>query len=185
MFAYVTIYPISVCLFLISSGPKGLRNKNIKNHFGNLYNGLNIKSLINSQATTVFLLRRLIIGVSIAFFRRYYFLQLEILLVTCLFCMSYTILTFPYKTKLYNILEILNESMVLSTVYIMHGFSYFIPSSKERFKIGWFYIIIVILVFMLNLAVILYQIFLAVVKAMKKLKAKKNKAICNSVFKLF
>lgn len=76
MFAYVIIYPINVCLFLFFMGPEGLQNKRVKSYFGTLYDGLNESHFINVQAVTLFITRRLIIGISIAFYRRYYFLQL-------------------------------------------------------------------------------------------------------------
>lgn len=69
VFAYVTIYPISVCLFLIMAGESGLNNSEIKAHIGTLYSGLNVEKPMNAQFVTLFLLRRLIVGVAIAFFR--------------------------------------------------------------------------------------------------------------------
>ena len=73
-FSYVTIYPVNVCLFLLAAGPAGLQNNKIQKYFGSLYSGIDIKTRLNSQSTTIFLVRRFIIGISIAFFRFYYFL---------------------------------------------------------------------------------------------------------------
>ena len=72
-----------------------------------------------------------------------------------MFCLSFIILVRPYQTGLNNNVEILNEIMVMMTVYIMHGFSYFIDSFEVRYKMGWFYIGIVFTVFTLNLSVII------------------------------
>lgn len=156
-FAYCVIYPINVSFFLLLTGTSGLKNKRIQSYFGALYDGLHIKNIINTQTTTLFLLRRLMIGVSIAFFREYYFLQLEILLITSLFFMCFTIIMMPYSAKLNNFVEILNEFLVIITVYLMHGFSYFVPSFKTRYNLGWVYISIVITVFLMNLAVIFHK----------------------------
>lgn len=69
------------------------------------------------------------------------------------FCLCFVLLFRPYKTALNNVVEILNESFVIATVYIMHGFSLFIPSHRTRYQLGWFYLGIVGVVIILNLAV--------------------------------
>lgn len=96
VFAYVTIYPIAVCLFLIMAGESGLNNLEIKTHIGTLYSGLNVEKPINAQFVTLFLVRRLVVGVTIAFFRTYYFLQLEILMVSSMFCLCFMLIFWPY-----------------------------------------------------------------------------------------
>ena len=73
-FSYVTIYPVNVCLFLLAAGPVGLQNNKIQKYFGSLYSGLDVSTRLNAQTTSIFLGRRFLIGVSIAFFRLYYFL---------------------------------------------------------------------------------------------------------------
>jgi|694.fasta_scaffold89561_2 hypothetical protein len=72
-----------------------------------------------------------------------------------MFCLCFIILVRPYQTELNNNVEIVNEIMVMITVYIMHGFSYFIDSFEVRYKMGWFYIGIVFTVFTLNLSVLI------------------------------
>jgi len=115
------------------------------------------------------LLRRLIVGLTIAFFRTYYFVQLEILMVSSLFCLCFIILFRPYKTQLNNVVEMLNECFVICTVYIMHGFSFFIPSRRVRYDIGWVYIGVVGVVFLLNSVVIIQKVVLFIVSKIKHL----------------
>ncbi len=170
----MTIYPISVCLFLLMTGESGLKNSSIKAHFGSLYSGLDVEKQINAQFTTLFLLRRLIVGLTIAFFRTYYFVQLEILMMSSLFCLCFIFLFMPYKTWLNNVVEMLNECFVILTVYIMHGFSFFIPSRRVRYDIGWVYIGVVGVVFLLNTSVIIQKVVLLVLLKIKKFKAKKE-----------
>lgn len=122
---------------------------------------------------TLFLLRRLIVGVTIAFFRTYYFVQLEILMVSSLFCLCFIVLFKPYKTWLNNTVEMLNECFVILTVYMMHGFSWFIPSRQVRYDIGWGYICVVGVVFLLNLAVIIQKVVLYVLMKLKEFKAQR------------
>jgi hypothetical protein len=115
------------------------------------------------------LLRRLIVGLTIAFFRTYYFVQLEILMVSSLFCLCFIILFRPYKTQLNNVVEMLNECFVICTVYIMHGFSFFIPSRRVRYDIGWVYIGVVGVVFLLNAVLIIQKVVLFIVSKIKHL----------------
>lgn len=185
-FSYVTIYPVNVCLFLFAIGPVGLQHNKIKKYFGSLYSGIDITIRLNAQTTTIFLARRFLIGVSIAFFRYYYFLQLEILLLTSIFCLCFIIVVRPYQTELNNNIEMLNEIMVMITVYIMHGFSYFIQSFEVRYKVGWFYIGIVFTVFTLNLSVIIQRVMIKVINAIKlSIKKRQKKLIPTGVQKLF
>jgi hypothetical protein len=65
------------------------------------------------------------------------------------------LLCWPYKTLLNNVVEMMNECFVILTVYIIHGFSFFIPNRSVRYDIGWVYIVVVGIVFLLNLAVII------------------------------
>ena len=122
---------------------------------------------------TLFLLRRLIVGVTIAFFRTYYFVQLEILMVSSLVCLCFIVLFKPYKTWLNNTVEMLNECFVILTVYMMHGFSWFILNRQVRYDIGWGYICVVGIVFLLNLAVIIQKVVLYVLMKLKEFKAQR------------
>jgi hypothetical protein len=156
------------------AGESGLKNSTIKTLFGSLCSGLDVEKQINAQFTTLFLLRRLIVGVTIAFFKTYYFVQLEILMVSSLFCLCFILLCMPYKTWLNNVVEMLNECFVILTVYIMHGFSFFIPSRRVRYDIGWVYIGVVGVVFLLNTAVIIQKVVLFVLLKIKKFQAQKK-----------
>jgi hypothetical protein len=156
------------------SSESGLNNSEIKAHIGTLYSGLDVEKPMNAQFVTLFLLRRLIVGVTIAFFRTYYFLQLEILMVSSMFCLCFMLLYWPYKTLLNNVVEMLNECFVILTVYIMHAFSLFIPDRNVRYEIGWFYIGFVGFVFVLNLSVIIQKVMLFVLLKLKQFKAKRQ-----------
>ena len=119
---------------------------------------------------TVFLARRAIIGLSIAFCRDLYFVQLEILLVTSLFCLCFVILVRPYATELGNKIEIVNESLVFCTIYLMHCFSFFIPSIETRYSIGWAYVAVVGIVFAVNMLVLFKAIVEFVITTLRNEK---------------
>jgi len=90
------------------------------------------------------------------------------------------LLCWPYKTLLNNVVELLNECFVILTVYIMHGFSFFIPDRSVRYDIGWVYIGVVGIVFLLNMAVIIQKFVVFILlkvkhfKAHRQLKRKQN-----------
>jgi hypothetical protein len=153
---YVLLYPVFVGLFLHVIGPKNIRKKHFRERFRSFYSGLFLKNSINLHQVTVFLVRRLLIGLSIAFLRTYHFLQLEVFLVTSLFVCCFNLSLSPFDTSLGNALEVANELLVLLTVYILHGFTFYIPSAEARFNIGWLYIQIVAIVFILNLVYMMH-----------------------------
>lgn len=84
------------------------------------------------------------------------------------------LLCWPYKTLLNNVVEMLNECFVILTVYIMHAFSLFIPDRDVRHDIGWFYISLVGIAFVLNLSVVIQKVVLFVLLKIKQFKAQRQ-----------
>ena len=70
--AFVFVYPIAVTGFLQWKGPKGLKETNIKEKFGSWYMLINVKSRLKICHTTVFLVRRLIVAISIVLIYEHY-----------------------------------------------------------------------------------------------------------------
>lgn len=158
VFSYVILYPVFVGLFLHVAGPKYTKKPPLLNRFSSLYQGLYMPKSSCLHQVTVFLARRLLIGISIAFLRSYYFLQLEIFLLTSLIVTCYNIGVRPFDTSVGNYIEIANELLVLLTVYILHGFSYYIDMESDRYNIGWFYIQVVAIIFFLNLVYLCHML---------------------------
>jgi hypothetical protein len=173
-FSYVTLYPITMCVFLLIAGQKGLQNEVVNAHFGSLYSGLDLSSRIKPQQVTVFLARRAIIGIAIAFCRELYFVQLEILLVTTLFCLCFVITVRPFSTWLGNTIELVNETLVLGTIYLLHCFSFFIPGTPTRYNLGWIYVGVVGIVFIVNLFVIIRAAIMFAIMTIKREKKGHN-----------
>ena len=95
-------------------------------------------------------------------------------MVSSMFCLCFMLLCWPYKTFLNNVVEMLNECFVILTTYIMHAFSLFIPDHNVRNDIGWFYIGLVGVVFVLNLSVIIQKVVLFVLLKVKQFKAQRQ-----------
>jgi hypothetical protein len=70
---YVSIYPVGVCLFFLTVGDEGPKNEVIDGSFRSLYSGLDVSNKLKTLQVTVFLVRRAIVGMAIAFCSNYYF----------------------------------------------------------------------------------------------------------------
>jgi hypothetical protein len=102
-----------------------------------------------------FLVRRAVIALVIGYLRDYLFLQLELYMLTSLVCLGFLVVVKPYENTLNNVLEMINEALVITTIYILHSFS-LVPKGSQRFKIGWFYLALIAAVVLLNLAINLF-----------------------------
>lgn len=140
--------------FLQWQGPNGLKNTGIKDKFGSWYILIDVRSRFKISHTTVFLARRLVVGVSIALLVEYYNFQLIIILVSS-FCVSvFNVLVRPFITQMLNNLETTNELVVLLSISLMHSFSDAIESDMKRYKMGWVYVWLIFSTLILNLAFI-------------------------------
>jgi hypothetical protein len=61
----------------------------------------------------------------------------------------------------------INEGLVIGTIYFLHCFSYFVQSAADRYKVGWIYLSIVGVVFLINISVMLKELFTRLIKRLK------------------
>lgn len=174
--AFVITYPLLVCFFFLFVGKKGLEHKVTRRYFSALYSGIDLSYALNTQYVTLFLLRRFAIGLAIAFLRPYLFTQLLVFQVTSMVVLTTVVSLRPYESRLKNVVEIANECLVILTVYMMYGFSHYIPSKEYRYKLGWVYIGIVAAVFVINIGAIIHGIVTFVLRKVKEIKASRTKA---------
>ena len=92
--------------------------------------------------------------------------------MSSIFCLCFMLLHMPYTTLLNNVVELLNECIVILTVYIMHGFSFFMPDRNVRFDLGWFYIGLIGFACVFNLSVIIHKVVLFIKLKVKQYKVK-------------
>lgn len=104
--------------------------------------------------TIIFMVRRALVGSSIALLGDLYSYQLSILQCSCLGCIIYDWTAMPLQQKVLNFVEIMNEAFILVTVYVMHLFSDFVPDENIRYQFGWYYIYLVFMIFGLNMLII-------------------------------
>jgi len=72
LFVYSIVYPICVTIFLMVQGPVGLARYHIIEKFRSLYLDLQLHSRLTLMVTVNFLIRRAIVGISIALLGNYY-----------------------------------------------------------------------------------------------------------------
>lgn len=154
LFVYSIIYPICVTAFLMFQGPVGLARHHIIEKFRSLYLDLRLTSRWNLMITVNFLLRRAIVGMSIALLDEHYGFQLIILIVTCSYISLYDMLVMPFNSVQLNVVELINEGFLLVSVYMLHVFSDFVPEEITRYEFGWYYIYLVFFVFFMNIFII-------------------------------
>jgi hypothetical protein len=148
---FVVVYPFATTAFLQWQGPKGLKTASIKDKFGSWYMLIDIKSRLKVCHTTVFLIRRLIIGISIAVLVEHYNFQLVILLICSISVSIFNFVARPFLTNMLNNLESVNELVILLSIIIMHSFSDAVDSETTRYTYGWLYVAIIFSTLILNL----------------------------------
>ena len=60
----------------------------------------------------------------------------------------------PFTEKKLNFVQMLNESLLLLSVYMMHLFSDFVPDETTRYNFGWYFVYLVFIIFGENMLII-------------------------------
>jgi hypothetical protein len=95
LFGFIILYPIGVTIFLMIQGPNGLKKEAINEKFRSLFLSVDTKKRLNLMVTVNFLIRRAIVGASIALLNDFYILQVIICLVTSLLSLLFNAHAMP------------------------------------------------------------------------------------------
>jgi len=60
----------------------------------------------------------------------------------------------PFTGKKLNFVQMLNESLLLLSVYMMHLFCDFVPDEMARYNFGWYFVYLVFIIFGANMLII-------------------------------
>lgn len=154
LFGLAVIWPIAITLFLMIMGPRRLAKEAVIEKFRSLYLSVRLESRLNLMITVNFLLRRIVVGVTIALLANRYGYQLIIMQLSCLCCITYDFTVMPFAVEALNFVEVMNETFLMTSVYMLHFFSDFVAEDTLRYNIGWYYIYLVALIFILNMLII-------------------------------
>jgi hypothetical protein len=80
----------------------------------------------------------------------------------------------PMNARFLNNCELLNEINLLFIYYFMFLFTEFVPDVELRWRLGFYFIYLVGMVFFINVAVVSYSMFNAIYLQVRQKKAKKE-----------
>lgn len=144
----------------------------IRDRFGSLYSSIELDGWdYNIHYVSLFLIRRALFAVVIAYLRNYLFLQLELLMLSSMICLGFLIIATPYETSLNNALEFMNEILVITTIYILHTFS-LVSKGSQKFKVGWIYLALIAIVILVNLTANLVNVVRSCIQRLKYMMIK-------------
>lgn len=132
MFIYLIVFPICSCIFIFKFRST-LRDPAIQGtssphdslgRYGALYDLLAThRSALAAQATTLFLLRRVILAFTVVFLVPFPAVQVMILITTSMWMLAYQIGVRPYGASplrdVFPFLEVWNEATLLIVGYLM------------------------------------------------------------------
>jgi hypothetical protein len=148
-----------------------LEEEEFKKKYGSLYSNMfTLKTDAVSKMTTLFCTKRFILGLTTVFVNDFALLSLCVALFGTLFSVGFFMNNRPMTSKLQNRIEVLNESTLYLNCYFMFVFTDWVPNIEDRYSIGYFYIILIIVVCFINVAFVAKAIFQAL-----RLKNKRRK----------
>ena len=117
----VIALPVFAFIFLFRN-LQNLKQKEIKKKYESLYLEVDTTKRNAYLFSTLFLLRRLIYGVTLIFVP-ILCLQLGIIILTSFIMLIFLVKYNPFHSKINNFVEIVNETTFITLVYISYGFN--------------------------------------------------------------
>ena len=108
---------------------------------------------------TMFCVRRLLVALFTVFSKKPLVINIYIIIYTSLFIIRFYFDKKPMLTSTLNKIELLNEIFQLFSNYFMFLFTDFIGDVEFRYQIGYWFIGYVSLVFLVNLSIIVADMF--------------------------
>eukprot|EP00347_Sterkiella_histriomuscorum_P013348 403365056 len=141
-----------------------------KTRYNSYYSELELSRLRNVLYYPIFLTHRSIIAYMLIFFHDNFYAQLIIFFCSQLSMLLYLIITRPFKHKITNIIEILNETCVLISIPFLFCFYFYQDDGTKLIIFGWIFVGILVVNVAINVFNAFYQ---SVVKKIIKLIQKK------------
>lgn len=98
--------------------------------WGSLYNDLRVAGKASLLFNVVFMLRRLLLAVTIVALQKYPYFQIQIILISSVFMIEFTVLTLPFTSAEMNYLELFNEVCILGVSYNLLLITDFVPNRE-------------------------------------------------------
>ena len=123
---------------------------------------------------TISCIRRLFIAFSTIFGNKYLIIDIYIDFFSTLYVIKFFFDHSPMSSSLLNGSELFNDCSLLLITYSMFLFTDFIPDVELRYSLGMYFIYIIGIVFAINVSMVFYDMFMAVVKEYRKKKHAKK-----------
>ena len=136
-----------------------INQKQFKNRYGALSEGLNETDKTLMFFPTIFMLRRLSVAFIIVYMQDKSFFQIQLIAFLSSLVMVYQGIYKPQQSKTHNRVEMFNEVMNLLSTYPLFLFTDFVLDKEAQYSCGWAMIIITVVIISGNLAVILKTTF--------------------------
>jgi hypothetical protein len=162
-------FPLFCCLFL-HLRRDSLENPDTLRHYEALYLNLDTSRRHTILMPFFFLLRRMAIAISYIFLASYPVIQIFVHFLCSFMLVIYLFKVMPYKERLLNIMELINEGSQVISCYFMLLFTDYLGQDQQlmRYKIGWFYTYLVLIVILLNWLAMFLKLLMTVLTPLKK-----------------
>ena len=142
--------------------------------FGALYSGLNLDEKDSKRKSGLFfpfffVVRRLLFFVAVIFFQDFIWGQVAIQFVCCITMVIYLLYWWPFETRLFTKIEVLNETTCIFLCYHLFMFTDWLPVAQTRYIMGWSFIVVIVM----NL---IFHLFNLLGNTFSSLKRKSRKA---------
>mmetsp|Transcript_19233 Transcript_19233/g.18374 ORF Transcript_19233/g.18374 Transcript_19233/m.18374 type:complete len:268 (+) Transcript_19233:676-1479(+) len=169
---FIFAFPLSSFLFIKKNQDK-LEIETFRDKFSSFYSRVKTFQAYAKYQTILYLLRRLILSLTIMYFDSDLVLQLGVTVGFSLGYLCFLFLFQPFMTRLLNFLEIFNEFTILTSLYFCFTFTGYIPLAEDRYTIGWAFSSFVFLNVALNFAFIVFTMLKVLLQTFKAWRKKK------------
>jgi hypothetical protein len=144
--------------------------------YGALYLHLDTKKPSAYMFTTLFLLRRFIQAWStILFGDKLLVINIYFNTLSSLYLIYFYVGYFPFQDLSSNRLELFNEMFNLYSNYSLIVFTDFVPDVELRYKMGFKFVAMVIVVFLVNVGQVFYQLIYQIFQSIKVSRVERRK----------
>jgi hypothetical protein len=150
----IVAYPVSSVWILVSS-KKHLSKRSIRKRIGYLYYMINLNTWVTRMYPLVYVFRRLLILILIMWVSKLKGIQVMTQLYLDTLILVYVGNQRPFKSRMLNNLNLINEAIILNLTTLMMLFTDFCTVRSAQYNLGWIFIIEVILFIFVSFMIML------------------------------
>jgi hypothetical protein len=144
--------------YYLKKNKDNLTRDDFKKPYGTLYMGLKENRDSVYMLNSLFCGRRFVLALSTIYFNSFLVANIYVTLFGSLIMIKFFYDYKPYESPLLNRFEKVNEIFTLFINYGLFIFTEFVPDVEVRYKMGFYYINLVSLVFAFNISLIAFDI---------------------------